>query len=72
MAEETVSLLRVLLTTAVPVNTLTGVKTAPEVSAGGLFYAKLSLLWLVPGMSISSCVEVQIHPMFWWHPRWPF
>lgn len=57
MAGETVSLLRVLLTTAVPVNTLTGVQTAPEVSSGSLFNAKLSLPRLMPGMSVSYCVK---------------
>lgn len=49
-----VSLLRVLPTITVPVNTLTGVHTAPQVSAGGPFYARLSL----------PCLGVQRQPMF--------
>lgn len=51
MAWANVSLLRVLPTTAVPANTPTGVQTAPQVSAGSPFHARLSLSWLVPGVS---------------------
>uniref|UniRef100_A0A8C4MFA3 Secreted protein n=1 Tax=Equus asinus asinus TaxID=83772 RepID=A0A8C4MFA3_EQUAS len=64
VAEVNVSLLRVLPTTTVPADTLTRVKTAPQVSAGGPFCARLSLSWLVPEVSASYCVAVWIHPMF--------
>lgn len=64
MAGANVSLLRILPITAVSVNTLTGVQTAPQVSAGCPFYARRRLSWLVRGMSAHYRVAVQIDLMF--------
>lgn len=64
MAGANVSLFRVLLSTAAPVNTLTRVENAPQVSVGVPCDARFSLLWLLPGASAPYRVAVQIHSKF--------